>query len=60
MLDNRPSSRPRVRTVGKLRKKNRDSMDAELERFIARLARSKKFDERQLFLPGLQPENTTP
>lgn len=34
-----------------------DFMDAELARFLKRLARNRENDERQLYLPGLAPDN---
>lgn len=50
------TSRKTVR-VGKTKASRTDFMDAELARFLKRLARHRENDARQLYLPGFSPDN---
>jgi hypothetical protein len=50
------SGRKAVKSL-KAKSSKTDFMDAELARFLKRLARNRENDERQLYLPGLAPDN---
>ena len=61
MLDSEPAKKSRLRSrkISGL-SKGPDSMEMELNRFLCRIAQSRAFDGRQLFLPGFYPDQDTP
>lgn len=50
------TSKKAVKSV-KTKVSRTDFMDAELARFLKRLARHRENDARQLYLPGFTPDN---
>lgn len=61
VLDNNPKKRSKSAAPKRRRASvSGDIMDAELNRFLKRLARTKDFDGRQLYLPGFCPDEGSP